>query len=426
MDRPGLGADTGDGPGQAGWLARETARLLEFAEGAWHPLGGFARQDNNGIRLLDAPVELWLTGRMAHVYALGELLGYPGGAELAEHGLAALHGRMRDPVHGGWYPEVGADGPVRTDKPFYQHAFVVLAAASGTIAGLPDADGLLDEALAVIDRRFWSEADGMVYETWDRAFTATEPYRGVNATMHGVEAFLAASDALAGTEAGKLWLNRALRMTSRVVRDFAAPNGWRIPEHYNPEWQPLPDYNADRPDDPFRPYGCTVGHGLEWSRLCLHAYAALEADGPSWLVEQARQLFDSAVRDGWETDGAAGFVYTVDWDGKPVVHQRMHWVLAEAIGAAAALHAVTGEEPYRRWYQIWWDYAERYLIDRKLGSWHHELDRYNSPSATVWAGKVDAYHAVQATLLPRIPVRASIAGAVREALGTGMIAPLDR
>jgi sulfoquinovose isomerase len=418
------GPELGNRPGQVDWLAEETARLLEFAEGSWHPLGGFGRQDDRGMLDPSGPAELWITGRMTHCFALGTLLGHPSSPGLVHHGVSALRGRMRDGQHGGWYPEVDSGGPARTQKEFYQHAFVVLAAASAHVAQHPNAGELLTDALQVVDQRFWSEADGMVVETWDELFTEPEPYRGVNAAMHGVEAFLAAFDATGDT----LWRDRALRMTTRVLREFAEPNGWRIAEHFDSDWNPLPDYNRDRPDDPFRPYGATVGHGLEWSRLCLHVHAALggaSGGGPSWLVDDARQLFDRAVRDGWAVDGADGFVYTVDWDGKPVVHQRMHWVLTEGIGAAATLAAVTGEESYRRWCPIWWDYAERYLVDRELGSWHHELDRHNRPSATVWSGKPDAYHALQATLLPRIPVRASVARAVRDALASGDLAPLE-
>jgi sulfoquinovose isomerase len=418
------GPELGNRPGQVDWLAEETARLLEFAEGSWHPLGGFGRQDDRGMLDPSGPAELWITGRMTHCFALGTLLGHPSSPGLVHHGVSALRGRMRDGQHGGWYPEVDSGGPARTQKEFYQHAFVVLAAASAHVAQHPNAGELLTDALQVVDQRFWSEADGMVVETWDELFTEPEPYRGVNAAMHGVEAFLAAFDATGDT----LWRDRALRMTTRVLREFAEPNGWRIAEHFDSDWNPLPDYNRDRPDDPFRPYGATVGHGLEWSRLCLHVHAALggaSGGGPSWLVDDARQLFDRAVRDGWAVDGADGFVYTVDWDGKPVVHQRMHWVLTEGIGAATTLAAVTGEESYRRWCPIWWDYAERYLVDRELGSWHHELDRHNRPSATVWSGKPDAYHALQATLLPRIPVRASVARAVRDALASGDLAPLE-
>lgn len=407
-----LGWQPGDAPGQAGWLVAETARLLDFAEGSWDPLGGYGRQDDLGIRAPGTPAELWITGRMTHVYALGEQLGHPGASELVVHGLGALHGRLHDDEHGGWYSEVDSGGPVRTDKEFYQHAFVVLAAASSVIAGHWSAGGLLDESLALIDQRFWSRDDAMVYETWDETFTDLEPYRGVNATMHGVEAFLAAYDAT-GAE---VWRDRALQMTGRVVRDFAAPNGWRIPEHFDSDWNPRPEYNSDRTDDPFRPYGSTVGHGLEWSRLCLHLHASLGEKAPHWLVTHSRDLFERAVGDGWAVDGADGFVYTVDWDGTPVVRQRMHWVLAEAIAAAATLYSVTGEETYRQRYELWWDYADRYLIDREHGSWHHELDPSNQPAATVWPGKADAYHAVQATLLPQLPLRASVAAALRDGI----------
>jgi sulfoquinovose isomerase len=418
----GDGAQVGDRPGDIAWLTGETARLLEFAEGSWHPLGGFGRQDDRGVLRPGAPVELWITGRMTHCFALGALLGKPTAVELVEHGFTALRGRLRDDRHGGWYSEVQASGPTRTDKEFYQHAFVVLAAASAEIAGHPRAGELLADALAVVEQRFWSDAEGMVVESWDETFTEAEPYRGVNAVMHGVEAFLAAFDATGE----RAWRDRALAMTTRVVREFAEPNGWRIAEHFDPEWRPLPDYNRDHANHPFRPYGATVGHGLEWARLCLHLRAALGTDDESaWLVDASRQLFAVAVRDGWAVDGADGFVYTVDWDGEPVVHQRMHWVLTEAVGAAVTLASVTGAESYRRWCHTWWEYAERYLVDRELGSWHHELDQHNQPSATVWAGKPDAYHAVQATLLPRIPVRASVARAVRDAVAEGQLEPLD-
>lgn len=406
-----LGTRAGDGPGQGGWLAEETVRLLDFAEGSWDPLGGFGRQDGTGMRVPGTPAELWITGRMTHVFALGALLGHPTSVGLLSHGLDALGSRLRDHDHGGWYPEVGSSGPVHTRKEFYQHAFVVLAGASATLAGHPRAPELLDYALRVVDERFWDPSAGMVLESWDETFTEAEAYRGVNATMHGVEAFLAAFDAT-GAE---VWRDRALEMTARVVREFAEPNGWRIPEHFDPHWRPLPEYNSDRPDDPFRPYGSTVGHGLEWSRLCLQLGVALGGSAPGWLLDGAQRLFHRAVADGWAVDGADGFVYTVDWSGAPVVHQRMHWVLAEAVGAAASLYAVTGQDEYRRWYDKWWRYAEDNLLDRELGSWHHELDRANRPAATVWSGKVDAYHAVQATLLPRTPVRPSMAAAVRSA-----------
>jgi sulfoquinovose isomerase len=111
-------------------------------------------------------------------------------------------------------------------------------------------------------------------------------------------------------------------------------------------------------------------------------------------------------------DGAPGFAYTVDWDGRPRVRQRLHWVLCEGLGAATVLWRVTGRTAYRDRYAEWWQYADRYLIDREHGSWHHELDPENRPAATIRPGKADVYHAFQATLLPRVPLAPSLATAI--------------
>jgi len=102
-----------------------------------------------------------------------------------------------------------------------------------------------------------------------------------------------------------------------------------------------------------------------------------------------------------------------------VVRTRMHWVVAEAIGAAAALHQVSGEARYARDYARWWDFAAEFLIDRERGSWHHELDSSNTPSSEVWTGKPDLYHAFQATLLPLLPLTPGLAIAVRDGLAAG-------
>jgi len=115
-------------------------------------------------------------------------------------------------------------------------------------------------------------------------------------------------------------------------------------------------------------------------------------------------------------DGAPGFVYTTDWTGTPVVRHRMHWVAAEATATAATLHDATGDDRYAEWYQTWWDYIDRYVRDRDGGSWWHELDEDNAPSATVWSGKPDVYHALQATLVPRLPGSPSFATALRGGL----------
>ncbi|QOR71210.1 AGE family epimerase/isomerase [Ruania alkalisoli] len=398
----------------ARWLENETDALLDFASGAMVE-EGFAYLSSEGEQIPAEGSQLWLTCRMIHCFALGSLLGRPGSATMVDHGLRALSGHFRDDVNGGWYAQVGPDGPMDDTKAAYAHAFVILAGASAASAGRPGGKELLEEALTVSLQRFWREDEGMVVESYDRTFTDLEDYRGVNANMHTVEAYLAAAD-VTGDDT---WLERATRISRRVVDDFARNQSWRIPEHFDANWQPLLDYNMDSPSDPFRPAGATIGHWFEWSRLVLHVRAAWAARGVSaedWMLEGAQALFDLGVTEGWDVDGADGFVYTVDWDGKPLVRERMHWVVTEALAAAAALYRVTGDANLAAWYQLWWEYAAVHLIDTENGSWVHELAPDNGPSATVWAGKPDTYHAVQATLIPRLPLTPVLAPALAQGL----------
>ncbi len=382
---------------------------------------GFGWLDEDGRVDVSRPVELWITCRMTHVAALGSLAGEAPAADgpavsalrgLAAHGVAALaSGALHDDAHGGWFAAAVDGVPTVTTKQAYGHAFVVLAASSAVAAGIEGGEELLVEALQVSQDRFWDEAAGLSVEEWERSWTALDEYRGVNANMHTVEAYLAAGD----ITGDRRWHERAGRIADRVA-GWARANAWRIPEHFDAAWEPMLEHHRDEPAHPFRPYGATVGHGLEWARLMLAVDASL---GRSSLRDAAVALYNRAVDDGWDADGAVGFVYTTDWAGTPVVRERMHWVLAEAVNAAEALRQATGEARYAADAAAWWAYAAEYLIDHHRGSWHHELDPHNRPAGTVWPGKPDVYHAYQAALLPALPLVPSFAVALRDRGGLG-------
>ena len=393
-------------PGDREWIDREGLALIGFARASVRDGGGFWWLDTEGRPDPTQPIYTWIACRMTFVFALASMRGDAGAAALVDHGLAALTGPLRDHTNDGWFSSID---PLDDTKAAYPHAFVVLAASAATLAGRPGAAQLLDEALQVVTDHFWDEEAGRTRESWSADWTVEEPYRGANSSMHMVEAFLAAGDATGD----KNWYERALRIASHLIHEVAASNDWRLPEHFTPGWEPLLEFNADRPDDQFRPYGSTIGHWLEWSRLLLHIEAALP-EAPSWLLDDAISLFTAAINRGWAVDGADGFVYTIGWDDTPVVRTRMHWVVAEAIGAAAVLRDRTGDPVYEEWYRTFWNYADGYLIDHVHGGWHHELDPNNRPAPSAWLGKPDVYHAYQATLIPQVPLTPSLARALLE------------
>ncbi|WP_061965880.1 AGE family epimerase/isomerase [Demequina aurantiaca] len=405
--------------------AKQRSDLLRFTRAA-RTDRGFGWLDERGKVVQDKPEELWITCRMTHIAALGVLAneqpedGGPDYRELrtlVDHGVRTLSSVFEDQEYGGWWAAVDAAGPVNTAKQAYGHAFVVLAASSALLAGADGARALLKRALQVSESRFWDEEQGLSVEEWDRDWLTLETYRGVNANMHTVEAYLAAGDA---TGDG-IWHERAGRIAARVL-SWAESNDWRIPEHFDEAWHPMLEHHRNIPADPFRPYGATVGHGLEWARLFLSVDATLGDNAPPGLMAGARTLYGRAVTDGWNADGELGFVYTTDWDGRPVVRERMHWVAAEAIAAAHALAIATGEQRYADDAESWWRFVDEFLVDAEFGSWHHELDSRNVPAASVWPGKPDTYHAYQAALWPDVPLAPSFA----TALARGVDLSVDR
>ena len=161
------------------WLDAESRRLLEFGAAAALPPGGAAYLDADGRPDPARGVQTWITARTVHSYALGHLLGVPGAAAVADAALAGLTGALRDDAHGGWFHAVSSSGEPDTaaGKSCYDHAFVMLAAASATVAGRPGARDLLGEATDVYVRYFWDDEAGRPVDTWDVSFATPDPYR---------------------------------------------------------------------------------------------------------------------------------------------------------------------------------------------------------------------------------------------------------
>ena len=386
------GPMTQTGPDDA-WLATELGRLVELAARSRDARGGFGWLDEHGGLLPDRPVQTWISCRMTYVLALAGMRGLGDTADLVDHGVAALRGPLRDDGYGGWWADA-APGP-DARKGAYDQAFVLLALAAAAQSGHADAEALLDEAVAVFDRHFWEENLGAVRESRGADWSDDEPYRGANANMHTVEACLA----LARLRGPDPWVDRALRITTRLIHGIARDHDFLLPEHFDTAWRPLASYNREAPAHPFRPFGVTIGHLFEWARLGFQLATALGTSAPSYVREDAEALFSAAVRAGWAADGRPGFVYTVDWDRRPVVAERLHWVVCEAVGSAAALGAPELTD--------WWSYARDAFVTSD-GSWRHELDPAGRPSATVWAGRPDVYHAFQAILLTREPLDSTL------------------
>lgn len=179
-----------DTPENRQFLSEIRDTLFSFGRRFPSPGGGSYYLGDDGTPLKDRPRETWITSRMAHVYSIASLLEPASDyGLLVDAALQGLCGELHDRSNGGWYAGLQADGTPLPTKQCYAHAFVILAACSGVLAKRPAAQSLLEDALAIYDKYFWNETEGLSCDTWNTEFTILDDYRGLNANMHTVEAF---------------------------------------------------------------------------------------------------------------------------------------------------------------------------------------------------------------------------------------------
>ncbi len=397
------------------FLTRESLSLIEFARGSASQEGGFGYLDSDGAIDPSKPREIYIQARMTQVFGLAHLLGLSDSFELVDHGVKSILNLFHDKTNDGFFNAINKDGkPTTRSKLAYDQMFVLLAASTAKAVKHPQADELFHIIDSLIGQYYWDPQYEMMNNSWDLEYKKLDKYRGINANMHAVEALCAAYDVTGDTK----FRDRAYFICKTAVDKFAKDNNWLLPEHYNEKWEVLKDFNINNPADPFRPFGVTIGHLFEWSRLILQLEIQMKGSNKdlSWIRSGAISLYDAAKKYGWAVDGTDGFVYTIDWDKKPVVRSRMHWVAAEAVMTAYTLWKITGKPEYLRDYDSWWRYIDTRVIDKVAGSWFHELDPNQKVVEGTWSGKPDIYHAFNACLLPMYPLAATFIGT---ALRTG-------
>ncbi|QPK94070.1 AGE family epimerase/isomerase [Actinomyces sp. zg-332] len=442
------------------WLDNRLNTLFNFGISS-KTYGGFGYLEENGQIDPEQNIQTYITCRMTHIYSMfivdhqhetqfaKEL---EVAKELATHGVKSLIESIQDHEHGGFFEaikvikneengqfEIQPTSEENT-KVAYAHAFVLLAASSAVYANIDRAEELFELIVKVEEKYFWDEETKKTIESYKADWSGCEKYRGVNAAMHTVEAFLNVDSMLNKNShlSETDWLERAKYLTDFVF-ETARNNNYMIPEHFDENWNVIWDYNFDDKAHQFRPYGATVGHAMEWARLGVQLVLSYYkrqghiSEENLALLKDCVGLYNVALQ-SWGVDGKEGFVYTTDFEGKPIVRDRMHWVLCEAIGATVALKqaknlldtkGISAEfmdtsyginyftmpenaditsipevkigylDFYDYWYLKFISYADKYVINDD-GLWNHQLDENNNFSSSIWSGRPDIYHAYQA------------------------------
>jgi len=278
----------------------------------------------------------------------------------ALHGLAHL--QQHHLQKNGNYAWVLNDGDVVEGQAMaYGHAFVMLCAASCVKAGLNEAHPLIEQTWNFVEDYFWQPEYNAYADERSADLSQLDPYRGQNANMHMCEALLAAWQATLEAK----YLERASTLAHQFCFELASQSDGLIWEHYDKNWSVDMQYNIDKPDDLFKPWGFQPGHQVEWSKLLLQLNKA--KPDARW-VDKASDLFSKALSKGWD-DKYGGLVYGFAPDDSFSDAHKYFWVHAEAFAAAWRLYCVTGDVQFRQHYNEIWAWSWKHLIDHEYGAW---------------------------------------------------------
>ena len=148
--------------------------LFSFGHRFPSPGGSAYYLGDDGTPWQERNREAYVTCRMAHVYSMASFLEHEGSETLIDEALRGLLGELKDKENGGWYAGLTSDNEPLPMKQCYAHAFVILAATSGLLAGREGAKELLEDALATYDKYFWKEEEGLSSDTWNTEFTVED------------------------------------------------------------------------------------------------------------------------------------------------------------------------------------------------------------------------------------------------------------
>lgn len=314
--------------------------------------------------------------------------GNPKHLEWAKWGLDYLMTSHKQ-ANGGYAWQI--EDSVVTDSRVmaYGHAFVLLAAASCLQAGIAQALSVIHQTFDFMEEYFWDASSGAYYDERDASLKSLSAYRGQNANMHMCEALLTAWQATRD----KRFLDRAEQLATRFSIELAAQSGGLIWEHYDTDWNVDLEFNIDKPNDRYKPWGFQPGHQTEWAKLLL--ILNTERPNPKW-IPKAKFLFDGAMKMGWDKEHG-GIVYGVAPNGDVCAREKYFWVQSESFATAWRLYRATGEEKYREHYNRIWQWSWTHMIDHTHGAWFRvrgydgsKVDDKKSP-----LGKTD-YHTMGA------------------------------
>lgn len=371
------------------FLSEHAERTLDFyRKNAVDPAGGFFHCFNDDGSIYDKNLRHLVSScRFIFNFAMSAArTGNTDDKALAEHGLAFLESAHRQ-ADGSYIWEMRSGEINDSAIMGYGHAFVLLAAACAIKAEISSGRAVLDHVWELMEGRFWEHEHGAYIDEFTAGFAQATDYRGQNVNMHMCEACIAAYQATGDEK----FLKRAETLAKGFAQTRANLTGGQVWEHFTSDWEPDFDFNSDKPDDLFRPWGFQPGHQVEWARLLLTLDSIRSAP---WYLDRAKSLYDICLQAGRDLE-FGGIYYGYAPDGAICAPSKYYWVHSETIATAWRLFQRTADQSYSADYENLWRYSWDHFVDHDHGAWYRILNREGKKMTLQKSppGKTD-YHTV--------------------------------
>ena len=353
------------------WAERELKDILEFyIKYDYDPEGGFYGEvTREFVPVKDADRALVLNGRLLWTFASAyRILKDPRFLEMANHAKAYIERYFIDPVHGGAYWSLKADGsPADRTKYPYGISFVIyggaeLARANGDRGAAALArkmyDDLEEHALDKVNGGYF-EAFARDWKRLDISFNikdTSKSSKALNTHLHLIESY---------TNLMRVDGDPRVRAKVGSLIDIMTTKLLDI-EHYHYKPYMTDDWCAT--DTLF-----SYGHDIEGAWLLTEA---LEAYGDESLIERHKETsvrITAACEAGLNKE--TGGLYYEGGENGPFNLEMAHWPQAEAVIGFFNAYQLTGDDRFIKLTQDIIKYIKDYISDREGGVFREWLSR---------------------------------------------------
>lgn len=332
--------------------------------------GGFYGEVSNDLTVdRDAPKGALLTARILWTFAAA-YRRYQEAAYLAmaRRAYTTLLATFWDPVHGGLYWRVAADGaPLATHKQIYGQAFGIYAMAEYSAAtGKREP---LDRAIALYRalEAHSHDPEGGYLEALTRAWEPKADMRlsdedmnakkSMNTHLHVLEAY---------TNLLRIWDDATLRRRHAALLDvmlnhIVDPATAHMELFFDEDWTPKSDH-------------VSFGHDIEASWLLVEAAEVLgDSQRQGRVREIAVRMAQAVYEEGRDDDGAV--LYEASPNEGIINAEKQWWPQAEAAVGFLNAYQLSGQRHFLKAALAAWDFIERYLVDQEHGGWFRYVTR---------------------------------------------------